>query len=488
MIPEFIYLELVGPYGPDTLRKLGKIEKYYHIYEHGTRFEVDDSGDYVPAVLPSKQIKKLIRREAQFLFGKTPEIRVSCPGETKTENGKPNESAMQAGLNAVFTENHWPDRLIKGARDCFIGGRVALKVNMVNDTIKAVFVPADGFVYETAIDDVDTIERIVFFYTLQDDADRARQRIWVQKYWMEKDRCMVSERVTDGYGKTVEKDKYPPKERQDTGLKRIPAYVIINDGLSGDTEGVSEIEDLMQDDSWYGRLKSGNIDSLRGGMNQITWMSGVDPECSKTFSRKPGALWDIKSDVTQANAESNAATVQVDTISNDFAYASAFNDTLANIKQDMHDLAGVPDLNLESTKSIITSGKGLKALYWPLICRCEEKMNAWKPALIWLAETILYMMETFPELKKRYGEFKDDEKEIFIENQYPLPEDEGEERQLDLSEVANKARSIKSYLIKWGGPDRKGLDEDAADEEIKQIAREQQMFEESFTGNLTGGE
>lgn len=484
MIPDFIYQELIGPYGVDTLQKLGQIERYYHIYEHGARFEIDDSGDYIPAVLPSKQIKKLIRREAQFAFGKTPEFRVTCPDEEKTDDGKPNEAAMQRYLDTILEKNLWPDKLIKGARDCFIGGKVALKVNISPNKLHVLFVPADGFVYETAIDDVDTIERIVFFYTLRDDEERTEQRIWVQKYWMDKGRCMTSERVTDGYGQAV--DGFKPKENVNTGLDRIPVYVIVNDGLSGDTEGASEIEDLMQDDSWYGRLKSGNIDSLRGGMNQITWMTGVDPESSKTFTRKPGALWDIKGDLAQAHAESNAATVKVGTISNDFAYANAFENTISNIKRDMHDLTGVPDLDLESTKGIITSGKGLKALYWPLICRCEEKMNAWKPALIWLAEMLLYAADVFPTLHKIYGDFTTKPHTIAIDNQYPLPEDEDTERELDLSEVGNKARSIKSYLIKWGGPDRKGLSPEDAEAEIMQIAKERQILEDNFDGELTG--
>ncbi|MCI9273731.1 MAG: phage portal protein [Clostridiales bacterium] len=485
MIPIFIYQELIGPYGAEALRKFGETEKYYQIYEHGADFEVDNSGDYTPAVLPSKQIKKNIRREAQFMFGKPPEIRVICPEEPKSENGKPNEAAMQAYLNAVLKDNRWPDKLIKGARDCLIGARVSLKVNIAEDKLRIVFVPADGFVYETALDDIDTIERVAFFYTLQDDEDRDRQRIWVQKYWMEQGCCKVSERITDGYGETI--SGYDAKVNTDTCLDRIPAYVIVNDGLSGDTDGISEIEDLKKDDSWYGRLKSGNIDTLRGGMNQITWMSGVKPECSKSFARKPGAVWDIQADPAQAPGDSNAPTVQVETLSNDFAYSEAFHNTLANLKRDMHDLTGVPDLDLDSTKSIITSGKGLKALYWPLICRCEEKMNAWRPALEWLAETILYAAEVYPSLRKVYGDFTPAPHDITIDNQYPLPEDEDAERELDLSEVGNKARSIKSYLIKWGGPDRKGMSPEEADAEIDQMARERQILEDTFAGGLTGG-
>ena len=478
MIPDFIALELYGPYGPDVLRKLGEIEKYYKIYEEGARFETDDSGDYVPAKLRSHQIKQLIRREAQFQFGKAPEIRVSCPDEEKVDGKRPNESAMQDYLDAVMKGNRLPDKLIKGARDCAIGGRVALKANLTEEKCTFSFVPADGFVFDTDMDDVDKLERITFFYTTKDDPDKARQEIWVQKYWMENGRCKVSERFTDGYGQTLPWDG--ARENADTGLDRIPAYVILNDGLSGDTDGESEVKELMADDSWYGRLKSANIDSLRKGMNQIVWMYGADPESGETFRYAPGALWDIKGDPAQAGVNSNAANVQVGTIENSFSYAGAYQNTLANIKQDMHDLLGVPDLNLESTRSLITSGKGLKALYWPLICRCEEKMNAWRPALEWLAELLLYAGSLFPALRQAYGEFTPAPHEISVDNQYPLPEDESEEKQLDLAEVAGNVRSIRSYLMKWGGPDSKGLDADEADAQLQQIVREQRMLEDSF--------
>ena len=478
MLPDFIALELYGPYGPDVLQKLGEIEKYYKIYEEGAKFETDDSGDYVPAKLRSHQIKQLIRREAQFQFGKAPEIRVSCPDEEKVDGKRPNESAMQDYLDAVMKRNRMPDKLIKGARDCAIGGRVALKANLTEEKCTFSFVPADGFVFDTDMDDVDKLERITFFYTTKDDPDKARQEIWVQKYWMENGRCKVSERFTDGYGQTIPWDG--TRENADTGLDRIPAYVILNDGLSGDTDGESEVKELMADDSWYGRLKSGNIDSLRKGMNQIVWMYGADPESGRTFKYAPGALWDIKGDPAQAGVNSNAANVQVGTIENSFSYADAYQNTLSNIKQDMHDLLGVPDLNLESTRSLITSGKGLKALYWPLICRCEEKMNAWRPALEWLAELLIYAAEVFPGLRQVYGKFSSVPHEISVDNQYPLPEDESEEKQLDLAEVAGNTKSIRSYLTKWGGPDSKGLDADEADAELQQIVRERRMLEDSF--------
>lgn len=480
MIPAFIQTELYGPYGYDTLKKLGQIERLYHIYEHGAEFQCDHTDGFTPAKLQSNQVKKLIKKQAQFLFGKTPEHKISCPDEPVTkDNGKVNESDMQDYVNAVLKANLWSDKLIKGAKDCFIGGRVAIKANIDKDNIGLLFVPADSFVFETDLDDVDKLNKIVFFYTLKDDEERECQRIWVQKYRMENGACLLSERITDGNGKPVE----VRHEDYNTGLGRIPAYVIINDGLSGETDGESDVETIQSEDSWYSKMRSANLDSLRKSMNQIIWMSGVEPKCFEKFTTAPGSIWDVEGDISQAG-DTNQANVQVGTISNDFNYATAYADTLSNLKQSMGDALGVPDLDLESTKSLITSGKGLKALYWPLICRCEEKMNVWRPALEWLTELILYAAEVFPSLRKVYGDFKPALHIVIIDNQYPLPEDEDEERTLDMQEVNTQTRSRKSYLMKWGGNAHKGLSAEEADEELKQIALERQLLEDSYEGMI----
>lgn len=106
-------------------------------------------------------------------------------------------------------------------------------------------------------------------------------------------------------------------------------------------------------------------------------------------------------------------------------------------------------------------------------------MNAWRPALEWLAQFLLDAAELFPSMHQ-YGAFTPAPYQITIEHQYPLPEDENDEKQMDLSEVSNRARSVRSYLMKWGGPDCKGLDGDEADAELTQIVKEQRMMEDSF--------
>ena len=64
----------------------------------------------------------------------------------------------------------------------------------------------------------------------------------------------------------------------------------------------------------------------------------------------------------------------------------------------------------------------------------------------------------------------------------PLPEDETEEKSIDLSEVQANVMSKKSYMKKWHG-----LTNDEVDEELKQIAIEREIVEEaSFHGNASG--
>lgn len=484
-IPDFIQAELIGPYGTSTLQKLGRIERWYHIYTHGAEFETEVTEDYIPSKLRSKQIKKLIDKEAQFAFGRTPELKVMCPDEKPdADKTKPNESAMQRFLDVVLKKSSFSRRLIQGAKDCFIGGRVAIKLNVSQDEMTVCFVSADGFVYDTDTDDVDKLTKIVFFHTLKDSHERKEQRIWVQKFYIKDGKCLLDEKVTDGYGEPVPSEEFEAKKNYDTGLDRIPAAVIVNGGLSGDPDGESDVDTIMTDDSWYNKMRSANLDSLRKGMNQITYAIGASEDSIRHFRIAPGAFWDVQPDMARSDENGDAAMPKVGTISNDFGYSDAFSDTLSDLKQEMHDALGVPDISLETMKSIITSGKAMKAVYWPLICRCEEKMTAWKPALEWIADTILYAAEVFPTLREKYGEFESASYIIAVDNLYPLPEDEDEEKALDLQEVSNKVRSAKSYLMKWGGTDSRGLSPEDADAEIEQIAKERRMFEESFNGEL----
>ena len=138
---------------------------------------------------------------------------------------------------------------------------------------------------------------------------------------------------------------------------------------------------------------------------------------------------------------------------------------LSRIKTDMYEALNIPMISNEELKGMMTSGKSMKALYWQLITRCEEKFKAWKPALIWLSKFILI------SLNKNV-----DNVVIDVENKYPLQEDKDTIKQLDLQEVSARVLSKKSYIMKW-----QNKKDEAAEEELKQIQLEQQLLEDSYT-------
>ena len=63
---------------------------------------------------------------------------------------------------------------------------------------------------------------------------------------------------------------------------------------------------------------------------------------------------------------------------------------------------------------------------------------------------------------------------VYVENNYPLPEDESEEKTMDLAEVAAQTMSRKAYMKKW-----RNLTDEEIEAELKQMAMERQMLEDS---------
>ena len=254
--------ELTGLYGNRVLKEMGEIIEYYDIYENGANFNSEGSnGDYTPTDLRIKQAASLINKEARFLFSKKPDIWVDpvfTPGDEKSvQAAKDNATIMQAYIDKVLDKNKFFGKLIKAAKDCFIGKRVALFVNFNEDTqkIQISFTPSLEFVYEVDGDDIDILTKIVCFFTMYDSQNKTEQRIYKKKYWMENGFCHIEEGVYDGTGKLIE-ELTPARP---TKFTYIPAVVIRNDGLTGDLDGTSEIKELMNYEEWNSRLNSADI-------------------------------------------------------------------------------------------------------------------------------------------------------------------------------------------------------------------------------------
>lgn len=464
---EFVTAELTGLYGSAVLQEMNDILRLYDIYEGRENFiDKTEEKDYTQTEKRTNLIKKLIKEESRFLFGKTPELYIQPKNDTDADKDK--AEGINLYLDKILKDNLFSEKLVKGARDCFIGKRAAIKLYANQDTkeIRIMFLPSLEFIYESDEENPNELKKIIFFYQTNKEVEKDKQRIWKQKYEMIDGRCILNEGIYNGNGILIE----PINVDVDLQLSGIPCYVIINDGLSGDPFGESDVKELLDNQIQYNRLSSEDVDTLRKGMDRIIYGIDIDPEASEKFKLKPGAFWDVPTDPT---AEGKQATL--DTIPTDFNYGDKIENSLKRIKSDMYEMLNIPMLSNDELKGMMTSGKTMKALYWQLITRCEEKMMAWRPALEWLIRAILeitevYQIEKLPQLDYT----------VTVENNYPLQEDEDEEKTLDLQQVNAQAMSRKTFIKKW-----QGVTDDVADAEIKQIALEREMLEESYVSGMS---
>ena len=472
--PSLVKDELTGLYGANVLADMYDVMRLYDTYDNGATYAVDTTQDYTPADLRFKNIKAIINKEARFLFSKTPDVWVDVdlgPEKANKERAKAVSSIYQDLVDRVLLENDFKQALVKAARDCFISKRVALFYNINESGIQISFLPSLEFVYDVDPNNANVITKIIAFYALNDAKAKSEQRIYKKKYWLKDGFAWYSEQVFDGMGNLVESIT----EEQKTLFPYIPAWVIVNEGLTGDLIGESEVDLLCDYESWYSRMAAADLDAERKGMNPIRYAIDASLESTKDLSIAAGAFWDISSD--QSQAQDRAA--QVGVLDSPMSYSSALSTTLDRVKNMMYEQTDVPNVNPEALKGVVSSGKTLKAIYWGLIVRCDEKMLAWRPAIQRMVQCIIDGARLYPQNVTKYldGEKLPTENfSVRVDNQYPLPEDEAEEKTIDLSEVANNTMSKRAYMKKW-----RNLTDDEVDEELKNMALERQMLEDNFS-------
>lgn len=454
----------------DTLDELTQICKYYKVYKKGASFTVEGTnGDYVPAKLNYKMAASLINKEARFLFAEPPDITVEPKGDVGkiTEDAKNALTVMNDLVKTVLDKNNFEEALIKAAKDCFIGKRVAGLVNFnEEDGVTITFLPSTQFIYDTKMGNPNIITKFVCFIIVKDSITLSEKRIFKKKFELGEDGVVyLEEAMYDGAGGLIEE----VTEYQPTLLTTIPVSIFINDGLSGEDEGESEIEILQDDESWYSKLSNADIDAQRKSMNPTKYTVDMESNSTKSLSTAAGAFWDLGSDQNLDNAHP-----QVGLLEPSMNYSASLDTTLRRVKKSAYNQVDMPDI--EEVQATITSGKALKAIYWPLIVRCKEKMKMWGPQLRNMVDIILQGAMVYPNCIEKYTDdvISPVAYEISIVGNLPIPEDEIEEKNMDLAEVESKTMSRKVYMKKW-----RGLTDDEVQEELEQIALERQLLEES---------
>lgn len=482
-IPYSLINAEVGPeVAHDTLEELTEICKYYKAYKKGADFTVEGTnGDYVPANLRYKMAATLINKEARFLFAEPPDIKVEPKGDVGkvSQDAKDAITVLQDLIKTVFEKNMFEDKLIKAARDCFIGKRVAALVNFnEEDGITVSFLPSTQFIFETKIGNPSVLTKFVAFIVIRESRELKSKLIFKKKFELNEDDGLVylEEVLYSGTGAQVE----VLTEYQETLLDFIPACVFLNDGLTGDEDGESEIDSLYDYEKYYSKLGNADIDAGRKSMNPTKYTVDMESRSTKDLSTAPGAVWHLGTDQNLDHPNPSTGILEPS-----MSYSEPLKTTLDRIKTAGYEAVDMPNITLESMVGAITSGKALKAVYWPLIVRCKEKMKMWGPQLQRLAEIIIEGAKKYPDTAVNYinDPIEMVAYEITVESNLPLPEDEVEERTMDLAEVEAQVMSKKTYMQRW-----RNLTDDEVEAELYQMAMERQILEDAAFGGGDGTE
>lgn len=448
--------------------ELLEIQQNYIAYRKGAEFITEGSGgDYVPSKTRFKKAKTLIDKEARFMFSQTPDIVVKARNMDDAETEQ--VEMYQKLIDKMLEKCSFSKTLLQSAKDCFIGKRVACLVDVSEqDGIQIHFYSPLQFYYEMA-DGTDRLTKFISFENVTKTSSYKDRRYIVNKYTAEGENVTVSSILYDGTGKVVE-ELIPEKQ---IDLTYIPAVIIVNDGTLEEKTGVSEIADLIDYERTFSMLANADVDCDRKGMNPIRYVVDMNANTTKNLSSSAGSFWDLKSEQNQNNV-----SPMVGVLSPSMQHTESLKATLDRINTSMYGELDIPNISEETLVGSITSGKALKALYWSLIVRCDEKMKTWIPAIIFIVRTAIDLaLLNVDIVKVKYGieDLKAVEYEVTVQENYALLDDETEEKTTDLSEIAANARSRKSYIKKWRKEEC--LTDEQINEELIQIALENNMMD-----------
>ena len=144
------------------------------------------------------------RGQTRFLFAEPPDILVE-PNDgigNLTESDETAISRLESLVRSILYENRFEEALIKAAKDCFIGKRVAGVVNFDEEYgVTLTFIPATQFLFETSFYNSNVIEKFVYFRVFHDCTGATpEKRIYKKKYTLEEGIVFVAETVHNDSG------------------------------------------------------------------------------------------------------------------------------------------------------------------------------------------------------------------------------------------------------------------------------------------------
>ena len=500
------------------------VRKYYEFYDgksdremapgdelYGQEWKLPEGLDYTPTREIRNLTKKLIDKQARFMFSVPPSL--SCkPKNVVQPKMTGDETIDQANRDAVkkivadaedkrqliddiFTKGDFWKQTLTAFKDCTIGKRVLLTVQAnPGEEIRFRYFTMPEFQYQLDPKDITKLKQVCIVYqdertrgmlavkqlwykwtyemrvptTQQTDeegniievpVEGAEATCWYKKETVDGNNTLITEPVelenldnTTDYltGERPKEVAYPDNiDWIDTRLPQIPARIILNGGLTGDIWGTSDVKELMDMATQYNKVNSDFRDALRFKMFEQPVFVDADSQSIRDAKIAPNAVIDLKTDPALDNGEGTSRAAQAFMLSSSFNFVAAADSYLDRLKKDMYEHMDQP---LPEEIKNVPSAKAMRFMFQDLVGRCEEKWaTGWDSAMTWVIDFIceaIRMFNLYPE--QRGTMLANTATTDVLTHNYPIPEDEQEKKTIAIQEVEAKVKSHKTYIREFG--------------------------------------
>lgn len=506
------------------VQECGIVRKFYEFYDgkrdgeikpgdepYGQEWKKPEGLDYEPTQEIRNIVKKLIDKQARFMFSVPPSLsckpkNIQVPVPTGDENvDKANKDLMKKAvadaedkrqlIDDILTNGNFWEQTLTAFKDCTIGKRVLLTVQAnPGEEISFRYFTMPEFQYQLDPKDIKKLKQVTIVY--QDERTRgmlAAQQIWYK--WTYEMRvpttkqtdeegnvvevpvegaeatCWYKKETVDGNntqitepveienldnttdyltGERPKEVAHPDNiEWTDTKLPLIPARIILNGGLTGDIWGTSDVKELIDMANSYNKVNSDYRDALRFKMFEQPVFVDADSQSIKDAKIAPNAVIDLKTDPALDNGEGTSRAAQAFMLSSSFPFVQAADSFLDRLKKDMYEHMDQP---LPEEIKNVPSAKAMRFMFQDLVGRCEEKWAAgWESAMTWVINFICLAIRTFNLYPEQRGvALANVLTTNVLTHNYPIPEDEEEKKKTALEEVNAKVKSHKTYIREFG--------------------------------------
>ena len=512
-------------------KELEEVQLYYEYFDgfdvtdmnsnYGQTWKIDeDKLDYIPTREIRNHLRQLVKKQSRFMMSQEPEL-IFNPVTEGRENQAEDKRIL---FDSILRQAKFWSKATNALTDATVGKRVLMTVlGNEGEPVDIRFYPMPQFSY--TVDPKDTSRLLAVDIVYQDERTRGMDKeaqLWHHyRYEMKagakesgitsaledvEEECWLTYALTDGEsnqiyitedGETTIKESSAKLvdiednlgnkvqvplaviESAPTGLSQIPARVILNEPLTNDVYGNSDVKDLITIADNMNRTISDLRDALRFRMFEQPVIIDGSTKSLQGMKIAPNAVIDLKTDTSSSiGASGGSRQATVTSITSNFNFLPAAQYYLDEAKRAMYELMDQP---LPEKVQSAPSGIAMQFLFYDLMSRCDSKWVEWDSAIEWMISMIEEILEKVPvtieplpeALKSAWQEITT----LTINHNYPLPADELAKRQTAMQEVQTNVRSHQSYIEEFSRNEN-------AEDEWNRILEEAAELEELSSGAM----